>query len=664
LKSVVYIIGLIIAIGFIVFSIDDLILDFVYFVAYRKRQKGIQKLPFEKLDSIPTKLLAIIIAAWREANVLEPVIDHFIGTTHYPRSMYHIFLGLYPNDQATIEVGRRLEKKYENVHVVINTVNGPTSKAQNLNNVLSFVRQFERNHSWRFSSITVHDSEDVVHPYELKVTNYLIDKYPSLQFPVFSLQRIPTIRNFFSGMTSGTYADEFAENHFRIMRMRDFMGAVVPSAGTGFVVSREILEHYKNKPLFPEDSLTEDYKLSVKLALEGYRVHYVFESVPRLLDNGKVKWDYIATRSLFPSTFKAAIKQKMRWIYGITMQSVNFREIIGLDNKKANFIFKYSLYKDLKTKFGNLLILPGYLVFAYFIVSLFIPLPKMYPWGTLAWWLSLILTVIMIYRQILRAISINNIYGFRSVIAACLVPPLIPLRLFWGNIINFSATFNAWIKFFSNNFHNNKQQTIVWSKTDHEFLSNEALKGYYRNIGDVLLERKYVDISTLKKALSKAQDEGRRLGEILLAENIITDEQLIDAISALQHKIFVKNVYLFKNDVIKEFDKEYLIQSLFYPLLKLDDGYVIAQTESTSESGFINVYMNSMNYNIYTTFSTKKRILEAINTSKENHSNILNTVNTLIRDSKITWEQAVLAVDNSLLMPNILEYMGIAINTN
>jgi len=96
-----------------------------------------------------------------------------------------------------------------------------------------------------------------------------------------------------------------------LMRMRDFMHVVVPSAGTGFVISHSILDYYGNKPLFPEDSLTEDYKLSVQLALEGYYMHYVLESVPRLLDNGKVRWDYVATRSLFPSTFKSAVKQKL-----------------------------------------------------------------------------------------------------------------------------------------------------------------------------------------------------------------------------------------------------------------------------------------------------------------------------------------------------------------
>ena len=657
MRAIIYIIGLVIAIGFIFFSIDDLIWDFIYFFTYVRKRSIIQKLPFETLDSVPPKLLSVIVPAWHEENVLEQVIDNFITSAHYPQSMYHIFLGVYPNDPATIEVARRLEEKYENVHVVVNKMYGPTSKAQNLNNVISYIENFESMHNWRFSSVTIHDSEDVVHPYELKVTNYLIDKYPLLQFPVFPIQRMPTIKNFFSNLTSGTYADEFAENHFRIMRMRDFMSAVVPSAGTGFVISHKILESYKNKPLFPEDSLTEDYKLSVQLALDGYHLHYILESVPRLLDNGKVKWDYVATRSLFPSTFKAAVKQKTRWIYGITMQSVDFRKIISLDSHKASPIFKYSLYKDLKTKFGYLLILPGYLVFAYFIVSLFVPLPLMYPWGTFSGWLSLALTIIMIYRQILRGIAIYNIYGFRSVVAACLVPPLIPLRIFWGNIINFTATCNAWKKLYLKDGHsNNKQNIVAWNKTDHEFLNREALKRYYRNIGDVLLERKYVNIPTLKEALEKAHRESKRLGEVLLEEHVVTDEQLAYAISTLQHKVFVKNVYLFQSELKNEFDKEFLTQSLFFPLLKVSNGYVIAKTYSTPED----IQFSSKN-DIYITYSTKSRILDAINSSQLDSNPVLNKVLSLLNEGKITWEQAVLAVDNSVFVPNILDYMGIAI---
>jgi len=143
----------------------------------------------------PPKLLAVIIAAWHEERVLELVIENMLASIQYPQSMYHIFVGVYPNDDATVAVAKRLEKKHQNVHMVINTHDGPTCKADNINNVIAFIKQFEDDRDWRFSSITVHDAEDVVHPYELKVTNYLLDHYDSLQFPVFPLQRMPTLKN-------------------------------------------------------------------------------------------------------------------------------------------------------------------------------------------------------------------------------------------------------------------------------------------------------------------------------------------------------------------------------------------------------------------------------------------------------------------------------------
>ena len=139
------------------------------------------------MDSLPPKLLAMVIAAWREDNVLGDVINNIIASTHYPKSMYHIFLGIYPNDAPTLAVANELAEKYENVHVIINEKNGPTSKAQNINYVIKQIKQFELERQWSFASITIHDSEDVVHPFELKVTNALLDKHPVLHFLSFLL---------------------------------------------------------------------------------------------------------------------------------------------------------------------------------------------------------------------------------------------------------------------------------------------------------------------------------------------------------------------------------------------------------------------------------------------------------------------------------------------
>jgi len=56
-------------------------------------------------------------------------------------------------------------------------------------------------------------------------------------------------------------------------------------------------------------------------------MRYVLDSIPRISHNNKIIFDYVSTRSMFPATFKAAVKQKTRWILGITMQSVKLKDV-------------------------------------------------------------------------------------------------------------------------------------------------------------------------------------------------------------------------------------------------------------------------------------------------------------------------------------------------
>lgn len=661
----VYVFGLIVALGMIILNIDDVIWDIGYFLT-RKRHNKEEKLPLQLVDNLPPKLLAVMVAAWHEDNVIDQVIDHMISTVHYPRSMYHVFLGVYPNDDATIAVAEKLSKKYENVHVVINPVPGPTSKAQNLNNMITSIKQFEDEHHCRFASITVHDSEDVVHPYELKMTNFLIDQYDSLQFPVFPLQKKPNWKNVFSisNLTSGTYADEFAENHFRYMVMRSDTQAVVPSAGTGFVISRRVLSFYKDKPLFTEGSLTEDYKFSIDLAKNGFQVHYVLEKVPRLLNNGKIRYDYITTRSLFPSNFSAAVKQKTRWIYGITMQSLKITEIFSKEDERLNLIQRFALYKDWKSKFINILVLPAYVILVYFILSLFIRLPAVYPMWSFSWWLSVSLTVVMLYKQFMRALAIYSVYGFRSAFIACLVPPIIPIRLVWGNLINFMATARAWGWYlFGMNRGKSKQKGIKWNKTDHEFLEKHVLYSYYRNLGDVLLEKQYIDFTKLSDALNTARKENKRLGEVLLEKGYVTEEMLAKALAASTHKLYVSDISAFDN-FQEQFDKQNMEQNLFCPILKYDDTYVVAETPFSDPSRYEETFADKGS--LKTVYTTKKAIMTRLSGGSkpsQRDQELFRRLAALLDNGCLTWEQAVIALENRDFSSDILQYMGLGIGS-
>ena len=652
----IQVIGLIVALCYVIFNIDDIMWEIIHLISKRRADSKADCVPMESLEAIPPKLLAVIVAAWDEDSVLEPVIENMLASTHYPQSMYHVFLGVYPNDDETVAVAEKLERKHKNAHMVRNAQAGPTCKADNLNNMIAFTKQFEADHDWRFSAIIVHDSEDVVHPYEFKVANSLLDRYDALQFPVFPLQRMPTLKNFFRGMTSGTYADEFAENHFRIMGMRDTMSAIVPSAGTGFVVSRRILDEYGDEPLFPEDNLIEDYKLSLTLAQKGFPVHYVLEKVRRLLDDGSVKWDYIATRSIFPATFEKAVQQKTRWIYGITMQSARLTDIFK--PSELSLAGRYTLYRDLKAKIVNLLVLPGYLVFIYFVASRFAPLPIMYPKNTFAWWLCVLLTLMMIVHQAMRAIAKQYIYGFRSVIFACLLPPLVPIRLVWGNVINLAATLCAWKQLFFGVQKSDKTKKAAWHKTDHEFLDEYTLNRYHRNVGDVLLEKGYIDADTLQPMLDRSRREGSRLGDVLLQNKAVTEEQLMIAVAGSQRRLFIKDISPFISDIVDDFDRQWLEQSSVYPLLKTEDGYVIAETNFTPADAYESLETDRTK--IHVVYTTKAGVLKAIHgTDTVRAYSSTNSITRLLMQDKITWQQAVLALDHQDFAPDILGYMGL-----
>jgi adsorption protein B len=576
----IYFFGLVVASLYILFGIDDLIWDIVFFFKSRFRKKDQDRIPMEELDNTPPKLLAVIVAAWKEDAVLYDVISNLIETAQYPKSMYHIFIGIYPNDNGTINVVKKLETEYPNVHGMFNANPGPTTKADNINQIFHNIKTFEAEMGWEFSAFIVHDSEDIVHPYEFKMENYLIEKYNALQFPVFPLQQKPKFRNIFSNMTVGTYADEFGENHFHVMVARNLTGAFVPSAGTGFALSRRLIDEIGFDHIFPEDSLTEDYKLALTLKMMGHHVHYVLESVERLNNEGKMVRDFVSTRSRFPSTFRAAIKQKSRWIHGITMQSFRFRNIFARND--MTFVQRYSLYRDWKAKFGNLMNFFGYIVFIYFIVSLIFSLPIMYPMWSFSWYLCVALTVMMLERQLLRAAAIKNVYGWRSMFIASFLPPLLPIRLVWGNIINLVATLRAWKMRFTGNANRKKKNTKQrWDKTDHEFLDKEVLKRYHRNIGDILLEKKFVTTNQLKDALKKSREEQIYVGKVLKEKNQLSEDHLLNALANVQHTIVFPLNTLETRHKVGCFDFDLLAELNAFPILEMKNSFALAISDES-----------------------------------------------------------------------------------
>lgn len=567
--EILKIFGAVLIVVYLIFGVDDLLWYIWALVTSLFTKKSKDALDFDELRKTPPKMLAVSIAAWHEANVIGDVIMNFLNTTDYPKSMYCLFVGVYPNDPETIAAVEKVSRQYPNVHAIINEKEGPTTKAQNINYVITRIKEYEKAHNVRFASLTIHDSEDVIHTYELLTTNYLIDKHDALQFPVFPILKMPTFRNFFSQLTTATYADEFAENHFTTLVQRDITGAFVPCAGTGFAISRKIIESAGEEGLLPSESLTEDYLLSLNLYKKGVRLHYVLDKLPRVLKNGRVKTDFITTRSLFPSTFKAAVRQKTRWTYGISMQSVGIRDVFT--REKVSFAGRYSFYKDAKTKLLNLLPFLGYVVAVYAVLSWFLGLPPLYEKGSVIYYMSLVVVGITLIRQIGRGYALYHVYGMRSVFFGCLLPPLFPIRLIYGNIINFTATVRAIrMKLFGDKSANKKvkrehaqkvkkeKKIVKWAKTDHDFLTRDQLRQYRRMLVDMLIVQGYITAESFRDALKQVKhEEGEPVGAYLIRKGIISEEQMIRALGHVKHIIFIPDYVAEKidcSDILAKYD--------------------------------------------------------------------------------------------------------------
>lgn len=658
--------GLCLALLYVLFSLDDLIWDIFYSVTSFLGRKKRQRIHLEDLDATLPRLMAIVVAAWQEKEVLGNVIDNIVASTQYPRSMYQLFLGVYPNDEETIAVANNLAKRHTNVHVVLNKNPGPTCKADNINNVLKSIFQFERDYECRFAGVVVHDSEDVVHPYELKLENYLLHSYPALQIPVFPFQQMPRWSNLFANMTSGTYADEFAENHMRSMVARNDTGAFVPSAGTGFTLSRELLESFNGEDVFPVGSLTEDYKLSLLLEQKGYKLHYVLEDVVRLRNDGTMVHEFISTRSRFPATFKLAVRQKTRWIYGITIQSFKLKEI--LKNKSLSLLSKYTLYKDWKAKFGNLIIAPGYVLFLYFIASLFIDLPVVYPRFTFSWWLCVALTIMMVERQVLRAMAVKKVYGWKSAAISCFFPPLLPMRMVWGNLINMSATLMAWKQHVLGKSHKKKAaKAPAWSKTDHDTLEQEVLNRFRRNLGDILLQKKLVEPETLKQALAESHRTNRKLGSVLKIMGVLCDEDLLRSLADVHHTQYLPLLPgMVSQQNLARFSPKLLLRLAAIPLLKTNEGWAFAFSDYTPANA-AEVLSQASGGNIHVFYSTTAGIKNALRKKNDNLA-MLETIAELeayLRSGSIDCEQAILAwtysVAHNIELCKVFHQMGVSL---
>lgn len=298
-------------VGFLLFALNDLLVDLIYFARAIWRALAVytrypRAFASELRGSGDPGFIAMLVPAWDESVVIAPMLRATVARLDYPN--YRIFVGYYRNDPATAAAIAAVAD--ERIEVVELDRDGPTTKADCLNHLYDALVAYEVETGRSAAAVALHDAEDVIHPLEFRVFDGLIGRAALIQLPVLPLP------DKHSRWIAGHYCDEFAEAHIKELVVREAVGAAIPLAGVGCAIARKPLAQLAamrdGKP-FAGSSMTEDYEVGLTIGAIGLKTMFV--RLPAWPGERGV----VASRGHFPATLGASVRQKARWLGGIAL---------------------------------------------------------------------------------------------------------------------------------------------------------------------------------------------------------------------------------------------------------------------------------------------------------------------------------------------------------
>jgi adsorption protein B len=525
--SVLQVVLIVTAVIIMLSSVDDLVIDILYWrlaLAEHARRLWRKPAPQARLLRHPEKRIAVMVPAWQEAEVIAAMAANTVNTFDY--DAFDIFVGVYANDPDTAREVASIEGRFPNVHRAEVPHAGPTSKADCLNWIVQNILAYETAHGVTFEVFVMHDAEDVVHPFGLRTVNWFIEEQGMIQLPVLSMNRR------WRRLIACHYMDEFAEFHGKDLRVRSEVAEMTPSAGVATAFSREAmlaLCREKNNRPFNTDSLTEDYDVGHRLKAMGFGSRFVryFAKTLRYrkawLRKGQVqvlRKEIVATREFFPDRWTASVRQKARWMLGISY--MGWRQLGWF----GDFANRYFLFRDRKALITAPTGALAYLIVLQYLgfigVTLVFPqAASLPPLVEDAWvWAIIQINFVFLLNRLLHRFWFTwRYHGLRYAW-------LSPFRVVVSNLIGFFA-FARSLRIFVG--HAVTGRTIAWDKTTHAFPTLAQIAHRRGLTGDVLRFWNHVDVAELDSALDAQKARYRPIGLLLLDRGATTDEQLAQA---------------------------------------------------------------------------------------------------------------------------------------
>ena len=433
------------AFWFCVGLLDELAIDFAWLGLKLTGKARTPRLPVGYGAEPLSGAAAVLIPAFRESQVIGATIAHMLSV--WPQRELTIYVGCYRNDAATLAAAMAAASADPRVRLVTLATAGPTTKADCHTRLYRAMACDEARTARRFASIVLHDAEDMVHPCALQALDAGLVLRDFVQLPVRPEQQ-PHSR-----WIAGHYSDEFAESHAKGLVVRGALGGALPAAGVGCGFSRAALHDLAARraadgeagPFAPE-CLTEDYELGLVMSKGGRGSTFL-----RLRDDAGA---LVATRSYFPNTLDAAVRQKTRWVHGIAFQGW---DRMGWSLRPVDM---WMALRDRRGPLTALVLASAYLLLALDAVLLVLrelgkvdvlPLSQPLRWMLLASFAG------FVWRAASRALFTTREYGWREGLFSILRIPI-------ANIIAIMAGRRALAAY----FRSLQDGVVVWDKTVHD----------------------------------------------------------------------------------------------------------------------------------------------------------------------------------------------------
>jgi cellulose synthase/poly-beta-1,6-N-acetylglucosamine synthase-like glycosyltransferase len=312
---------------------------------YKRLQQPTMSEPFNSQDEYDMPVYTILVAAYKEAEVIRTLIKS-LKKLDYPEDKLDIILLLEENDEATLQAAK-MERPPVSWRFLVLPDSMPKTKPKALNYGLKFARG---------KYLTIYDAEDVPEPDQLKKAVAAFRKSPKSNYICFQarLNYFNKKENFLTKMFTLEYSSWFD----CLLPGLYCAGLPIPLGGTS---NHFDVQKLKRIGAWDPFNVTEDADLGVRASIEGYKVGVIDSTTYEEANSRLSNW----------------IRQRSRWVKGY-MQTLLVHNRHPIKTIKAIGFWPWLSYSLLIGGTPATFLLNP-IMWGLFICSLFLPILGHFP---------------------------------------------------------------------------------------------------------------------------------------------------------------------------------------------------------------------------------------------------------------------------------------------